>query len=227
MPVGHAQKNRNRQLLWWKLAMAGGIFFALLIVLAGIGLVFYFPPFSAPPQSYCLGTDFPTSIESAHGTPSENGADLAIAQNRNLSPGYTLDACNEDNTSRSTGTHNAATGVQNMNRLVANSRVLGVVGPQDSDVALAEIPVAARASLAMVSPAAMDPCLTLPQYCVNSEQVHPLGVPNAFFRICGNNSQQGQALASLLFQNLRASRSLLWMTVRLMVEDWLMFFPWS
>ncbi len=63
------------------------------------------------------------------------------------------------------GVHSAKLGADNLTGIGRNqaiSVVLGVIGPFDSTVARAAIPVANQAHLAMISPSASDPCLTQP-----------------------------------------------------------------
>ena len=56
--------------------------------------------------------------------------------------------------------HDPAQGAQNITALAADSSVMGVVGPFNSSVALAEIPKATAAHLALISPSNTNPCLT-------------------------------------------------------------------
>src|SRR3989442_15042048 len=113
-----------------------------------------------------LGADLPLSGDDApDGLPVKNAIELAIKQ-AGLVCGATshrdacvrLDAVIEDDVSQ--GIHDAAKGAQNVRRLAADGRVIGMVGPLYESLAKSELPVANAAQLAMVSPAVTDECLT-------------------------------------------------------------------
>lgn len=89
-----------------------------------------------------------------------------------------------------------AKGVQNVRQMIANPRVLGMVGPYNSNVAFAEIPVANAAQLVMLSPSNTEICITLAAgYCDHQpSSLRPTGVNN-YFRIAPPESAQGTAMA--------------------------------
>jgi branched-chain amino acid transport system substrate-binding protein len=214
-PGGQLSSGRRRYIPWWqtiwgKIALAAG---ALLLVVggsAGVTLLVgrlvdqsHTAPTALPTYQICIGTDFPISgSELSQGLAAQNGADLAISEHQNLGQGYTLISCNKDDVSPNTGIHDPAQGVVNITALVNDPRVVGIVGPGNSNVAEAEIPIITSAGLAMVSPNTTDLCLTLAQYCSNPDQVHPPGRSNAFFRIPPNDAQQGKADADLTYKEL-------------------------
>lgn len=89
---------------------------------------------------------------------------------------------------------------QNMQQIAADPSVLGVVGPFNSPLAFADIPVANAASLAMVSPSTTDDCLTIP---IGSCQPPPRPAgPNNFFRVATRDSLQGTAMADFAYTRL-------------------------
>ena len=57
--------------------------------------------------------------------------------------------------------HSPAQGAANITALASDATVMGVVGPFNSSVALAEIPVASQDHLALISPSNTNPCLTV------------------------------------------------------------------
>lgn len=192
---------RNRRAGWrsfWAVLITG----ITLLTLVGGGAIWWISPLSSSPHyTLCIGTDFPVSgSDTSLGIPTRNGADLAIAQHQDLGNGTKLAACDKDDVSRTIGIHDASQGVQNVRELVGDKNIVGIIGPVNSNVAQAEIPVAASAGVVMISPQTTDACLTLAQYCANPNQVHLPGVPNTFFRIPGNNLQQGEADAKLLIK---------------------------
>jgi branched-chain amino acid transport system substrate-binding protein len=193
---------------WWRSSWAVLITGITLLTLVGGSVIWRISTLSSSPHyTLCIGTDFPVSgSDTSQGIPARNGADLAIAQHEDLGNGSTLAACDKDDVSRITGIHDAGQGAKNVRDLVRDKSVVGIIGPLDSNVALAEIPIAASVGVVMISPQVTDPCLTLEQYCANPDQVHLPGVPNTFFRIPGNNLRQGEADAELLIRSLGRSK---------------------
>src|SRR5713226_1876220 len=109
-----------------------------------------------------IATDLPTSGKDASsGKPAENGAHLAVDQaNANHTiPGYTLVFVPKDDVGAS-GLHDPTVGAANVRALIGDALVAGVVGPFNSSVAKAEMPITNRAPLAQISPANTNPCLT-------------------------------------------------------------------
>lgn len=99
-------------------------------------------------------------------------------------------------------------GVQNVEAMIQNPCVLGMIGPLDSSVALAEMPVAANAGLVMISPAATNPGLTLRLYAqlqhLDYDTLHPAGRKTNFFSIAPNDVIQGIVEANFAFDDLNA-----------------------
>jgi branched-chain amino acid transport system substrate-binding protein len=83
-----------------------------------------------------------------------------------------------------------------------------MVGPFNSDVAPAEMPIAANAGLVMISPANTNPALTLRPYAsafgLDFDKLHPAGKPINYFRITGNDLAQGVVDANFTFVDLGA-----------------------
>ena len=110
-----------------------------------------------------IGTELPMSgAETANGEPTANGVKLAIKQANAKStiPGYTLDINVQDDAVN--GAHDPQQGATNMHTLVADTTVVGVVGPFNSSVAQAEIPISNAAGLLQCSPANTKTGLTYP-----------------------------------------------------------------
>lgn len=145
---------------------------------------------SAPAASpgFKLGLDLPLSgIDGATGIPTRDAVILAIEDaNRTGFPGgfkVTL----EDLDDTVQGKHDPAQGAQNIKTLVADDAVLAAVGPLNSNVAAAEIPVAAAAGL---------PLLTMGASAVGLTRTAPAGSPpTTFFRLCAADDRQGAAVA--------------------------------
>jgi branched-chain amino acid transport system substrate-binding protein len=134
------------------------------------------------------------------GLPTQQGAQLAIEQAK-LDNGYTLKWVGSDDFSTTTGAADAKLGQTNIQKYIGDQKVLGVAGPLNSGVAYAEMQLANKAGLVLISPSATNPGLTLSKYAdengFNFALAHPAGKKNAFFRIPGTDIIQGKLLASL------------------------------
>ena len=168
-----------------------------------------------------IGVDLPLSgVEGRAGTPTLNGVRFFVHQHPMLD-GFTVAASARDDSSN--GVHNAKLGAQNIAAFVADPLVLGVIGPFDSSVARAAIPVANQAHLAMISPSASDPCLTRPVFVPaglspahTAVACNEVGLPlpadlrptkvNDFFRLATTNDLQGAAAADFGSKNLHLLR---------------------
>lgn len=154
-----------------------------------------------------IGGDFATSgADASAGVPTQQGAQLAIEQEaaRGLPGGYTLEARFLDDTVG--GVHDAAQGVRNVESLLQDPQVLALVGPQNSSVARAEIPVANSAAIALVSPSATSIELT-----DDSAGAGHLRTSNpalhTFFRTVLRDDLQGSADAAYAIGSLHVRRA--------------------
>jgi branched-chain amino acid transport system substrate-binding protein len=159
----------------------------------------------------CLATDLPTTGHWAwRGQAMEDAVTLATQQNQSLGHGYTLTVSAYNEASALTALPDQATGAQNVEQMVQTPCVMGLVGPFSSEIARAEMPVAATAGLAMISPSNTDPGLTLRPYAVLEGEdfalLHPAGKPPTYFRIAPTDVAQATVDASLLFEYLGARR---------------------
>lgn len=143
-----------------------------------------------------IGIDLPVSgADASIGIPTQNGALLAIEQAnaRKALGAFTLEAVTLDDAVQ--GVHDPAQGVQNVKTLIADGTVLGVIGPYNSNVAKAEIPVTNDAGIVEVSPATTSPGLTEGDDAASLRTAHP--GTNTFFRVCTTDDRQGAADAQL------------------------------
>ncbi|HEV8192712.1 MAG TPA: branched-chain amino acid ABC transporter substrate-binding protein, partial [Ktedonobacterales bacterium] len=95
--------------------------------------------------------------------------------------------------------------------MVKDACIVGMVGPLDSDVAQAEMPIAANAGLVMISPSNTNPGLTLRPYTRESLSVpfdtpHPAGKKTNYFRNIANDAFQMPADADFTSDRLAARR---------------------
>lgn len=147
-----------------------------------------------------IATEFPVSGGDAPDTiPAQNGVDLAVQQNANLGSGYTLSFVHKDDE----GSNGAdpSIGASNVQALIDDSSVMGIVGPFNSGVAAAEIPKVEAAGIVEISPTNTNPGLTIQQYAaqysINFAQLHPAGSKEYYFRVCANDVGQGKADAEI------------------------------
>jgi branched-chain amino acid transport system substrate-binding protein len=146
-----------------------------------------------------LGIELPKSgNELANGEPTANGIKLAVKQanDKKLIPGYTIEINSQDDAVN--GVHNPDKGRANMQALASDAAVLGVVGPFNSNVARAEIPVSSEAGLAQCSPANTGVDLTQE----GSEQYRGAGKPRSYFRLAAPDNIQGPAMANYDYTDL-------------------------
>jgi branched-chain amino acid transport system substrate-binding protein len=109
-----------------------------------------------------VATNLPVSgKDTSNGKPTENGAHLAVdeANQSKLIPGYTFVFVPKDDVGPS-GAHDPAVGSKNIQDLVGDALVTGIVGPFNSSVAKAEMPIANQAPIALISPSNTNQCLT-------------------------------------------------------------------
>jgi branched-chain amino acid transport system substrate-binding protein len=150
-------------------------------------------------KALCVATDFPASgADGAQGKPAQNGADLAISQAK-LSGGYTLVARDKDDATN--GMHDEGLGAMNVTAVASDDCVLALVGPLHDSVAAAEMPIAANAGLAMISPATSNAGLTKKEaataYGLDYAALHPAEKPLTFFRLPVPDDGQAVADAQL------------------------------
>jgi branched-chain amino acid transport system substrate-binding protein len=157
----------------------------------------------------CQGTitvasDLPTSGGDASiGGGTEKGVKLAVTQAnaKKLLGGCTINYIAKDDASAAKGKHDPQQGAQNMQELVANQAVVGVVGPFNSGVAVAELPISNAAGLTQISPSNTDPGLTIagsdPDIATKSLQ--PSG-KITYYRIISNDVVQAQVMANFAYK---------------------------
>jgi branched-chain amino acid transport system substrate-binding protein len=154
-----------------------------------------------------IGSEFPTSgADTTSGKPAEEGVDLAVQQANasNFLPGYKFVHVKKDDVGTG-GTHDATVGQNNVQGLVGDALVAGFVGPLNSSVALAEMPVANRGPLAMISPSNTNDCLTSDMPASEcggaNSKLSELRPTNkvTYFRTATPDQYQGKALAEFAY----------------------------
>ncbi len=195
---------------WTRLFSLAMVIPLLLVILAacGSGTSTGTSLSSTGSKTIKIATDFPVSgKDESSGKPAEDGAHLAVDQaNANHTiAGYTLQFDPTDDVGPS-GIHDPAVGSEHVRSLVGDALVAGIVGPFNSNVAQADMPIANKAPIAMISPANTNTCLTqdtVASGCSGSnDQLATLRPTNkvTYFRVCTTDSHQGPAGADYLYK---------------------------
>ena len=156
-----------------------------------------------------IASNFPTSgADRASGRGPEAGVAYAVQLNPTIK-GFKITHKPYDDAVN--GVHDPQKGAQNFADMVSNAKILGVVGPFNSNVARATIPVANRASLVMISPSNTNECLTQTfSYCdPQPSALRPTG-KNNYFRIAAPDTVQGPAMADFAIDTLKATKIAIW-----------------
>lgn len=146
-----------------------------------------------------IGIDLPLSGGDASvGRTTLNGMLLAVdqANKKGLPGGFTLQVVQSDDAVQ--GVHSPQQGVANVKNFVSDPNVLVVLGPYNSNVAAAEIPVTNAAGLAQIAPSTVSDTLTLGPDAQAMRRANPS--TNSFFRVCTTDSRQGSAAAKFALQ---------------------------
>jgi branched-chain amino acid transport system substrate-binding protein len=191
---------------------------AALLLLASCSL----PGIGGSPAAVLkIGVDLPLSgAEGRVARPALNGVAFYVERHPMLD-GFTVTLAVKDDSS--SGGPEPPLGAANVQSLASDPLVMAVIGPFDSSVARAEIPVANQASLAIVSPATSSPCLTRADYLPaaldparvgvscklaglpSAADLRPGGVNN-YFRLAATDDLQGPAAADYAYRTLHVFR---------------------
>jgi branched-chain amino acid transport system substrate-binding protein len=153
-----------------------------------------------------IGVDLPTSgADASSGIPARNGAELAIEQ-ANAKGGvkigdktYKLEMYALDDAIN--GVHNPEQGAKNAQAFISDPAVLGVLGPFNSNVARAMMPILNNAGLVNISPSNTGPGLTKEEYG-EVATLRPTGKVS-YFRVCATDDFQGPAAADFMYNELK------------------------
>ncbi len=148
-----------------------------------------------------VAADYPSSgNDASDGIPETNGAAFAVSQKKAVK-GYKLTFVPFDDTVN--GVHDPQKGAQNVTQMLSDPKILGMVGPNNSNVARAEIPVANKEHLTMISPSNTNECLTQTfPYCDPQPSALRSTQPNNYFRIAAADTFQGPAMADFIVDTL-------------------------
>ena len=137
--------------------------------------------------------------ELAASQPMINGIRLAIKDAGGAAGGYSVtvpDSAVYDDALN--GAHDPQTGANNMTKIVADASVVAVIGPLNSSVAKAEIPISNASGLLQCSPANTNPDLT------KGDPAKQLRTkPNNYIRVVTTDDVQGPAASQYIFDVLK------------------------
>ncbi len=154
------------------------------------------------PIAVKIGIELPmTGGEAPNGVPTANGVALAVSQIQ--VPGFTITINQQDDAVN--GKHDPKQGAQNMQTLANDPEVLFVVGPYNSSVAQAEIPVGNAAGLMQCSPANTNPGLTKPWGGADPKSLRPTNPDKiAYVRTATTDDNQGAGGADIAYNVVHA-----------------------
>src|SRR5205814_6815185 len=132
------------------------------------------------------------------GVPTANGVQLAVQDIQ--VPGFTVTISQQDDAVN--GKHDATQGAKNMSTLVNDSQVLFVVGPYNSSVAQAEIPVSNSAGLMQCSPANTAVTLTKGDAAKALRKTNPDKI--SYVRVATTDDNQGAGTADIAYNTVNA-----------------------
>jgi branched-chain amino acid transport system substrate-binding protein len=148
-----------------------------------------------------IGSDFPVCTTGGQAT--QNGVKFAV-DTKNAAGGvngFTIAFTGFDDCRQ--GAYSADAGVQNVQTMLGDPKFLGMIGPYNSAVAKAEIPIAAPDHFTMISPANTNPCLTKDiAGCAYHPQDLRSGNANNYFRVVTTDDYQGPAMADYMYKTL-------------------------
>lgn len=155
-------------------------------------------------KNLILATELPIAQPAEHdvGIAMQNGAALAVQDNADLGGGYHLTFKPYDDSTPEAGEHDPNKGRANIEDMVKNPQIIAVVGPYNSSVAVAEIPVVNNSDgPVLISPANTNPGLTLRDQArvndIDFDHLHPAHHRDFYFRIPSNDVVQGRLLANI------------------------------
>ena len=179
-----------------KLRAIGALTFAVAVVAAGCS------GSGTSEKTLKLGVTLPLSGgAAADGQPTLKGAQLAVdeANAKGGIGGYKIALTPLDHAVN--GKYNEQQGAQDMQTLVNDAGVIGVVGPYNSAVAKVQIPIGNSAGLLQCSPANTNQGLTKPEFGGGDlRKTNPDKI--AYIRVAATDDIQGPAMAVYAFNTL-------------------------
>ena len=152
-----------------------------------------------PATAIKVGIELPmTGGEAPNGVPTANGVALALAQIK--VPGFDITINQQDDAVN--GKHDANQGAKNMTTLANDTQVMFAIGPYNSSVAQAEIPVSNAAGLMQCSPANTGVVLTKGDAAKALRKTNPDKI--AYVRVATTDDNQGAGTADIAANTVNA-----------------------
>ncbi len=171
-----------------------------LSVLGGLGLR---SASAAAMTDVKIGVDLPMSGgEAPNGVPTNNGVLMAIAEANKAGGMYNFSESLKDDAVN--GVHDPAQGAKNVQELIADNSVVGIVGNFNSNVAQATIPITNAAGITQISPSQTNPTLTKPPAALQLRKANPTKIN--YFRVCATDDLQGPVAADYMFRKLAVKK---------------------
>jgi branched-chain amino acid transport system substrate-binding protein len=152
-----------------------------------------------------IGSDLPVCTVGGQAT--QNGVQFAVKQKNDAGgvEGFTIQFQGFDDCRQAA--YSADAGVENVQKMLGDSKFLGMIGPYNSAVAKAEIPIASSQHFTMISPANTNPCLTkdLPSCSYHPQDLRQ-GNANNYFRVVTTDDYQGPAMSTYAYNTLKATK---------------------
>jgi branched-chain amino acid transport system substrate-binding protein len=156
-----------------------------------------------------IGSDLPVCTVGGQST--ANGVQFAVNQKNAAGGvnGYTIAYQSFDDCRQ--GAYSADAGVENVQTMLGDAKFLGMIGPYNSAVAKAEIPISSPQHFVMISPSNTNPCLTkeqqppLPPCSYHAADLRA-GNPNNYWRVVTTDDYQGPAMALYMYKTLGVTK---------------------
>ena len=156
-----------------------------------------------------IGSDLPVCTVGGQST--ANGVQFAVNQKNAAGGvnGYTIAYQSFDDCRQ--GAYSADAGVENVQTMLGDAKFLGMIGPYNSAVAKAEIPISSPQHFVMISPSNTNPCLTkeqqppLPACSYHAADLRA-GNPNNYWRVVTTDDYQGPAMALYMYKTLGVTK---------------------
>ena len=152
-----------------------------------------------------IGSDLPVCTTGGQST--ANGVKFAIDQKNAAGGinGFTIAYQSFDDCRQ--GAYSADAGVENVQTMLGDSKFLGMIGPYNSAVAKAEIPISSPQHFTMISPSNTNPCLThetappVPACTYHAADLRA-GNANNYWRVVTTDDLQGPAMADYMYKTV-------------------------
>jgi len=202
------KRTRSRR----RVAALAGLGAIAIAGVVAVGAVALRPAAGLPAGPWTIAVDLPLSgVYAKDATSLRNAVQLALdeANRGKRFPGVDLRLAPYDDASPAgEGMPDPAIGATNANVAVADPRTIAVIGPYNSQIAHAPLPITNAAGLLECGPAATDPALTKPADGALDEVRAARPDRISFVRLAPSDDHQGEAMADFATHDLGAETAL-------------------